>query len=124
MSKFPMVDYLNKLKDCNVEVGTQIDFVRIGRTVYVRGWYINANGDWSMALSPSYRTDWVTATDAGPYPALLPAAYKHTPSRTFADPNYDGGRWYIAGWNNAEQMLWVHPSKEADTRPPIPMYNA
>src|SRR5438445_4885114 len=77
-----MAEYRQQLIGCGVTVGENIRFYRIGRSVYSEFAYINSNGDWSLALKPVYRTDWITATDCGPYPALLPYAYRRAPNRS------------------------------------------
>src|SRR6266581_678509 len=104
-----MHDYREKLIDCGVTVANPVLFYRIGRSVYSALYYINANGDWSLALKPVYRTDWVTATDAGPYPSLLPAQYKRASKRAiWLTPS--GEAFMLVGYSDAEQVLWLHPA--------------
>ena len=111
-----MTDYLTRLKGCGVKVDDHTWFYQIGRSVYVAGRYVNASGDWSLVLKPVYRTDWVTTTSAGPYPSLLPAAYKRAPNRSvFVAP--DMNVYYIAGYSDAEQNLWLHPYRQWDDDP-------
>lgn len=114
-----MLEYLASLRK-HGHTPESIGTAQIGRTVYAAGSFITperpiASGcraysegqrttpaQRRIALIPIYRTDWVSARDTGPTPALLPASYRR--HAVYRDHT---GEWFISGWNGAQTVLWL-----------------
>jgi hypothetical protein len=121
-----MLEYLASLRQYG-HTPEYIGEVTIGRTVYAAGRFVSPERDapegsraaregrsipaeTRIALKPIYRTDWVTWNSAGPTPPLLPPSAKR--HAVYVD-NY-GMEWFIAGWNERDDVLWLNPVGDFD----------